>query len=194
MSEREGDTRAGGGKANSSASGRGPGAGTDGLPDPAELSRQMAEIAEKSQRLVADFLSRQSGTDGGEQGIGMASPIESRGENLLNGLKNLLDDLERGKGRLAISMTDMAAFRIGDNVAATPGKVVYQNDLIQLIQYTPTTDTVKRRPLLIIPPWINKFYILDLRPRNSLIRWVVGQGHTVFVLLWGNPDERPAAQ
>jgi polyhydroxyalkanoate synthase subunit PhaC len=124
----------------------------------------------------------------------LRATIESRGENLVNGLKNLLDDLERGKGRLAISMTDMAAFKIGENVAATPGKVVYQNDLIQLIQYAPTTEKVKKRPLLIIPPWINKFYILDLRPRNSFIRWAVGQGHTVFVVSWVNPDERLAAK
>ncbi|HEX3953460.1 MAG TPA: class I poly(R)-hydroxyalkanoic acid synthase [Stellaceae bacterium] len=296
-----------------------------GLPDPAELSRQFAEIAEKSQQLITDFLARQSRRDG-EEHIGMADPmaigaaflemttklmadpsrlvqaqatlwndylrlwqqstqrflgggqaepviatpqddrrfrdeawndnalfdyikqsylltarwmqgavkdveglddhaarkvdfytrqfvdamapsnfvltnpevlratIESRGENLVQGLKNLLDDLDRGKGRLAISMTDMAAFKLGENVAATPGKVVYQNDLIQLIQYAPTTATVKRRPLLIIPPWINKFYILDLRPRNSLIRWAVEQGHTVFVISWVNPDERLAAK
>src|SRR5262249_36140412 len=97
-------------------------------------------------------------------------------------------------GRLAIKMTDMSAFRIGDNVATTPGKVVYQNDLIQLIQYAPVTDTVFRRPLLIIPPWINKFYILDLRPDNSFIRWAVAQGHTVFVVSWVNPDERLAAK
>ena len=124
----------------------------------------------------------------------LRATIESRGENLVNGLKNLLDDLERGKGRLHISMTDMAAFKIGENVAATPGKVVYQNALIQLIQYTPTTGTVKRLPLLVIPPWINKFYILDLRPRNSFIRWAVEQGHTVFVISWVNPDERLAAK
>jgi polyhydroxyalkanoate synthase len=124
----------------------------------------------------------------------LRATIESRGENLANGLKNLLDDLERGKGRLAISMTDSAAFKIGENVAATPGKIIYQNDLMQLIQYAPTTQTVKRRPLLIIPPWINKFYILDLRPRNSFIGWAVAQGHTVFVISWVNPDERLAAK
>jgi poly[(R)-3-hydroxyalkanoate] polymerase subunit PhaC len=118
--------------------------------------------------------------------------IDSRGENLLHGLQNLLDDLERGKGRLAVKMTDMAAFRVGDNIATTPGKIVHQNDLMQLIQYVPTTPKVKRRPLLIIPPWINKYYILDLRPDNSFIRWAVGAGHTVFVISWVNPDARLA--
>jgi poly[(R)-3-hydroxyalkanoate] polymerase subunit PhaC len=124
----------------------------------------------------------------------LRATVESRGENLVNGLKNLLDDLERGKGRLAISMTDMAAFRLGENVAATPGKIVYQNALIQLIQYAPTTENVKRRPLLIIPPWINKFYVLDLRPQNSFIRWAVSQGHTVFVISWVNPDRKLSAK
>jgi poly[(R)-3-hydroxyalkanoate] polymerase subunit PhaC len=124
----------------------------------------------------------------------LRATIESRGENLLNGLKNLLDDLERGKGRLAIRMTDLAAFRIGENIAVTPGKVVYQNDLVQLIQYAPTTEMVSRRPLLIMPPWINKYYVLDLRPENSFIRWAVAQGHTVFVISWVNPDARLAAK
>ena len=314
-----------GARASDKAAAAGRTAGTDPVPDPAELSRQtaeqIAEIAEKSQRLVADFLSRQ----GGQEGIGLADPmaigaaflemtqrmmadparlaeaqaalwndylrlwqrsaqrflggdaepvieappedrrfrdrawsdntlfdfikqsylmtarwlqgtvrnvegldehtarkvdfytrqfvdaiaptnfvltnpevlratIESRGENLVNGLKNLLDDLERGKGRLQISMTDPSAFKIGENVAASPGKVVFQNDLMQLIQYAPTTATVKQRPLLIIPPWINKFYILDLRPGNSFIRWAVAQGHTVFVISWVNPDTRLAAK
>ena len=113
---------------------------------------------------------------------------ETGGENLLRGLNNLLADLERGKGQLRIKMTDMDAFRIGENIAVSPGKVVFQNDLLQLIQYTPTTDKVLKRPLLIIPPWINKFYILDLRAKNSLVRWAVAQGHTVFVISWVNPD------
>jgi poly[(R)-3-hydroxyalkanoate] polymerase subunit PhaC len=330
MSQTGRGTGATGGSGPRGASAPGPGVRSEGTPEPAELSRKIAEniaeIAEKSRRLVADFLARQGGAGGVEDGVGMANPaaigaaffemtarlmadpaklveaqaalwqdyarlwqqtatrflggeaepplaepmpedrrfrdqawsdnavfdfikqsylmtarwlqgqvknvegldertarkvdfytrqfvdamapsnfvltnpevlratIESRGENLLAGLQNLLADLERGKGRLQISMTDMAAFKIGDNVATTPGKVVYQNDLMQLIQYAPTTDKVKRRPLLIIPPWINKFYILDLRPRNSFIAWAVAQGHTVFVISWVNPDARLAAK
>ena len=117
---------------------------------------------------------------------------ETGGENLIKGLNNLLSDLERGKGDLRIKMTDTDAFRIGDNIAVTPGKVVYQNDLMQLIQYTPTTEKVLKRPLLIVPPWINKFYILDLRPRNSFVKWATDQGHTVFMVSWVNPDEKLA--
>ena len=115
---------------------------------------------------------------------------ETGGENLLRGLSNLLGDLERGRGQLRISMTDHDAFKVGGNIAATPGKVVFQNRLIQLIQYTPTTDTVAKRPLLIVPPWINKFYILDLKPKNSFVRWAVDQGHTVFMISWVNPTKR----
>jgi polyhydroxyalkanoate synthase len=117
---------------------------------------------------------------------------ETGGENLLKGLSNLLSDLERGKGHLRIKMTDTDAFKLGGNIGVTPGKVVFQNDLMQLIQYTPTTEKVLKRPLLIVPPWINKFYILDLRPKNSFIRWAVSQGHTVFVISWVNPDETMA--
>ncbi len=115
---------------------------------------------------------------------------ETGGENLLKGLSNLLSDLERGKGKLSIKMTDMDAFRLGENIGVSPGKVVYQNDLMQLIQYAPATETVLKRPLLIAPPWINKFYILDLRPKNSFVRWAIAQGHTVFMISWVNPDER----
>ena len=117
---------------------------------------------------------------------------ETGGENLLRGLNNLLGDLERGKGKLAIKMTDMDAFKLGENIGVSPGKVVFQNDLMQLIQYAPTTETVLKRPLLILPPWINKFYILDLRPKNSLVRWAVSQGHTVFMVSWVNPSEAMA--
>ena len=118
--------------------------------------------------------------------------VETGGENLLKGLNNLLGDLERGKGKLRIRMTDTDAFKVGDNIGVSPGKVVFQNDLMQLIQYAPATDMVLKRPLLIAPPWINKFYILDLRPRNSFVRWAVSQGHTVFVISWVNPDEKLA--
>ncbi|MEZ5648861.1 MAG: class I poly(R)-hydroxyalkanoic acid synthase [Alphaproteobacteria bacterium] len=124
----------------------------------------------------------------------LRTTLETGGENLVRGLENLVKDLEEGKGSLAIRMTDPDAFEIGRNLAVTPGKVVYQNDLMQLIQYTPTTTKVAQRPLLIIPPWINKFYILDLREKNSFIKWAVDQGLTVFVISWANPDERLATK
>jgi polyhydroxyalkanoate synthase len=120
--------------------------------------------------------------------------VETGGENLLKGLTNLLADLERGRGKLRIRMTDTEAFKLGENIATTAGKVVWQTPLMQLIQYAPTTDTVLKRPLLIIPPWINKFYILDLRAKNSFVRWAVAQGHTVFMVSWVNPDEELAAK
>jgi polyhydroxyalkanoate synthase len=124
----------------------------------------------------------------------LRATMESGGENLIHGLEHMLEDLERGKGRLSIKMTDLDAFKIGENIATSPGKVVYQNDLLQLIQYAPTTETVQRRPLLVIPPWINKYYILDLRPDNSFVRWAVGQGHTVFMVSWVNPDAHLAGK
>src|SRR5665213_192984 len=124
----------------------------------------------------------------------LRATIDSRGENLVKGLEHLLADLERGKGRLMIKMTDLDAFQVGRNIAVSPGKVVYQNALIQLIQYSPTTAKVQKIPLLVMPPWINKFYILDLRPKNSFVKWAVEQGHTVFVVSWVNPDETLAGK
>ena len=118
--------------------------------------------------------------------------VESKGENLVRGLQNMLDDLERGKGKLAIKMTDPDAFSVGENIAVSPGKVIWQSELIQLIQYDPSTPQVYKRPLLIVPPWINKFYILDLKPKNSFIKWAVEQGLTVFVISWVNPDRKLA--
>ena len=120
--------------------------------------------------------------------------VESKGENLVSGLDNLLSDLERGGGQLRIRQVDDSAFTLGENVAVTPGKVVYQNDLMQLIQYEPTTKKVDRRPVLIMPPWINKYYILDLQPKNSFINWCTHQGLTVFVISWVNPDAKLAAK
>ena len=118
--------------------------------------------------------------------------VASGGQNLVKGLSNLLADIEKGEGELRISMTDESAFRLGGNVATTPGKVVFQNELMQLIQYQPRTKEVLRPPLVIVPPWINKYYILDLREKNSFIRWALDQGHTVFVVSWVNPDARLA--
>ena len=114
--------------------------------------------------------------------------VETKGMNLVHGLKNMLDDLERGKGKLSISMTDYRAFELGRNIATSKGKVVYENRMFQLIQYSPLTEKVNTTPLLIVPPWINKFYILDLQEKNSMIRWLSEQGHTVFVISWINPD------
>ena len=114
---------------------------------------------------------------------------ESNGESLVKGMENFAADLERGAGQLSISQTDTAQFKVGENLATAPGKVVFQNELIQLLQFSPTTEKVHEIPLLIFPPWINKFYILDLRPENSMIRWLTGQGYTVFVTSWVNPDQ-----
>ena len=118
--------------------------------------------------------------------------VATGGQNLVRGLNNLLDDIERGNGQLRISMTDANAFELGVNIATTPGHVVAQTDLMQLIQYEPATKKQWQRPLLIIPPWINKYYILDLREKNSFVRWAVSQGITVFVVSWVNPDEKLA--
>ncbi len=118
--------------------------------------------------------------------------VKSHGQNLVKGLNNLLRDIEDGGGNLRVRMTDTSAFELGKNVATTPGKVVFQNEMMQLLQYTPSTDKVLKRPLLVVPPWINKFYIMDLREKNSLIKWCVDQGHTTFVISWVNPDEKQA--
>jgi polyhydroxyalkanoate synthase len=125
--------------------------------------------------------------------VALREALESRGESLLKGMENFAQDLERGGGQLAISQTDFEQFKVGVNVATAPGKVVFQNELIQLLQFSPSTAEVREIPLLIFPPWINKFYILDLRPENSMIRWLTSQGFTVFVTSWVNPDARLAA-
>jgi len=123
----------------------------------------------------------------------MRETVASGGQNLVKGLNNLLEDLSRGGGsQVRLRMTDEKAFKLGINIATTPGKVVFQNELIQLIQYYPANGPVFRRPLLVIPPWINKYYILDLREKNSFVKWAVEQGHTVFIVSWVNPDEKLA--
>jgi len=115
---------------------------------------------------------------------------ESGGKNLIDGLKNLISDLAGSDGQLDIKTTDLDAFEVGKDLAVTPGKVIFQNDLMQLIQYAPRTEQVHRTPLLIMPPWMNKYYIMDLRPGNSMMEWLLDQGHTVFMVSWVNPDER----
>ncbi len=118
----------------------------------------------------------------------------SSGNNLVQGMANLLNDMEKSGDILSISQTDTEAFEVGRNIATTPGKVIFQNDILQLIQYAPSTDSVYQRPLLIVPPWINKFYILDLGPQKSFIRFAVSKGFTVFVVSWVNPDGRLAGK
>ena len=120
--------------------------------------------------------------------------VATRGESLLKGMENFAEDLSRGGGQLAISQTDYDMFKIGENVATAPGKVVFKNEILELLQFEPTTPQVHQIPLVIFPPWINKFYILDLRPENSMIRWLADQGITVFVASWVNPDQSMATK
>jgi polyhydroxyalkanoate synthase len=118
-----------------------------------------------------------------------AKTLETHGACVIQGLENMLHDLEAGRGLIPITQSDPSAFQVGRNLATTAGKVVYRNDLMELIQYTPRTERVFRTPLLFVPPWINKYYVLDLQPENSLFRWLIDQGHTVFVISWANPSE-----
>jgi len=153
---------------------------TDGLSD---HSRQKVEY------LVRQYVNALSPTNFANLNPEVIrKTMETGGSNLVTGMEQLLEDLEASvSGSLNVAMTDTSAFQVGRNLATTPGKVVYQNDLMQLIQYTPTTEQTYKRPLLVVPPFINKFYILDLREKNSFIKWLVDQGHTVFVISWVNP-------
>ncbi len=147
-------------------------------------------------RQRAEFFLKQLGSALSPSNFPMTNPVVMRetlstsGRNLVQGMANLVHDLDRSGDLLSISQTDVEAFEVGRNVATAPGKVVFQNDLLQLIQYAPSTESVHERPLLIVPPWINKFYILDLGPQKSFIRFMVGKGFTVFIVSWVNPDER----
>lgn len=122
----------------------------------------------------------------------LRATIENKGENLIRGMRMLAEDISAGHGMLKIRQSDDSKFRLGVDLATTPGKVVWRNDVMELIQYSPTTETVYKRPLLITPPWINKFYVLDLNPEKSFVRWAVEQGFTVFIISWINPDESKA--
>jgi len=115
--------------------------------------------------------------------------VETEGESLVKGLENLIADLEANNGELVVRLSDDRSFDLGENIATAPGEVVYRNRMMELIQYSPSTEQVHATPLIIFPPWINKFYIMDLKPQNSLIRWIVDQGYTLFVVSWVNPDE-----
>lgn len=148
---------------------------------------------DEHEKKKAEFYTRQFTDAFAPSNFAMLNPeviemtIETKGENLMKGLKTLLEDIDRGHGELAIRQADLDHFKLGENIATTPGKVVFQNDVFQLIQYNPTTPDVATTPMLVIPPWINKFYILDLQPQNSFIKWLVDQGRTVFVISWVNP-------
>ncbi|SHE43103.1 polyhydroxyalkanoate synthase [Litoreibacter ascidiaceicola] len=119
----------------------------------------------------------------------LSKAVETDGASLVQGLENLVHDIEANEGDLLVSLADETAFKVGENIAATEGSVVFRNHMFELIQYKPTTENVHATPIVIFPPWINKFYVMDLKPQNSLIKWVVDQGHTLFIVSWVNPDE-----
>jgi polyhydroxyalkanoate synthase len=157
-----------------------------------------AKDLDDTTRLKADFYMRQIANAVSPSNFVLTNPellretLSSNAENLVRGMHMLAEDIEAGGGELRIRQSDSSQFEVGRNLAVTPGKVIYQNDLMQLIQYAPATENVLKRPLLIVPPWINKFYVLDLNPEKSFIRWCVEQGLTVFVISWANPDARLA--
>ncbi len=152
-----------------------------------------AEGVDESAKRKVRFFTRQMADAFSPTNFPMTNPqvmraaLEEKGENFIRGMRNLAEDLERGKGRIAISQTDFDQFEVGVNVATTPGRVILETPIFQLIQYTPQTDKVHEVPLLIFPPWINKFYILDLRPENSMVSWLLQQGYQVFLVSWVNP-------
>lgn len=118
----------------------------------------------------------------------LAKAVETNGQSLVDGLQNLVRDIENNEGEWQVTLADKDAFSVGENIGTTEGSVVFRNEIMELIQYAPTTETVHKTPLIIFPPWINKFYILDLKPKNSLIKWIIDQGYTLFVVSWKNPD------
>jgi polyhydroxyalkanoate synthase len=166
----------------------------------AEKALERTDGLDERTRHKAEFLLKQATSALSPSNFPMTNPEVVRetaatdGRNLVDGIRQLLADMERSDGVLQISQVDKTAFEVGRNLAVTPGKVVFQNDVLQLIQYTPTTERVHRVPLLIVPPWINKFYILDLTPAKSFIKYAVEQGFTVFVVSWVDPDERLAGK
>ena len=152
----------------------------------ARLDESARNRLEFAARQVADALAPTNFFPTNPEAVRAA--FESGGASAVRGMQRFLRDLDPKTGRLDLRMCPPDAFRVGETVAATPGKVVFRNDLMELIQYAPTTPAVHRRPLLLVPPWMNKFYVMDLRPGNSMVEWLAGQGHTVFVISWVNPD------
>lgn len=157
-----------------------------------------ADGLDEHTRHKAEFYIRQIGAAMSPSNYLMTNPevmketLASNGENLVRGMRMLAEDMKAGHGDLRIRQSDPNTFEVGKNLALTPGKVIFQDDLMQLLQYSPTTPLALRTPVLIVPPWINKFYVLDLNPEKSFIRWMVDQGLTVFCISWANPDERLA--
>jgi polyhydroxyalkanoate synthase subunit PhaC len=168
--------------------------------DWATLMVKEAQGLDEHTRQKAEFYVRQIVSALSPSNFALTNPqvyretIAANGENLVRGMQMLAEDIAAGHGDLRLRQTDMTKFEVGVNLAVTPGKVVAENDICQIIQYEPTTHEVLKRPLLICPPWINKFYVLDLNPEKSFIKWSVDQGHTVFVISWVNPDERHAGK
>src|SRR6266481_5089493 len=149
-----------------------------------------ARSSDLQTRIAKDYLDLWGSSVRRLAGEVLRETLSSSGDNLVRGMTMLAEDIEAGHGMLRIRQSDPSNLTVGVNMATTPGKVIFQNELMQLIQYEPTTENVLRTPLLIVPPWINKFYILDLRPEKSFIKWCVDQGITVFVISWVNPDKR----
>ena len=166
----------------------------------AERMVRDAESLNEHTKHKADFYVRQLAGAVSPSNFVLTNPelfhetLLSNADNLVRGMKMLTEDIEAGRGDLKIRQSDASKFEVGKNLATSPGKVIYENDLFQLIQYTPATETVFAIPVLIVPPWINKFYVLDLTPEKSLIKWMVDQGFTVFVISWVNPDAKLAAK
>lgn len=161
----------------------------------AEDNLARTEDLDETARHKAEFYLRQLSSAFSPSNFPMTNPevvremCQTNARNLVEGMTHLLEDMKRSGDLMRISQTDASAFEVGRNLATTEGKVIFQNELFQLIQYTPTTDKVREIPLLVTPPWINKYYVLDLTPQKSLIKWIVDQGFTVFVISWVNPDE-----
>ena len=155
----------------------------DGLDDLNETDRRRVRYFT---RQIIDMMSPANFL--GTNPEALAKAAETNGRSLVDGLENLVRDIEESDGELMVTLADKKAFEVGANIGSTEGSVVFRNEILELIQYAPTTQTVRETPLLVFPPWINKYYILDLKPKNSLIRWIVDQGYTLFVVSWKNPD------